>query len=54
MIERPTINNIVAVILAHAMSYSSVKKLTIGYFSKGTILGSHYPTDRVKLKYTYR
>ena len=51
VIERPRINNIVAVILAHAMSYSSVKKLTIGYLSKGTVLDCHYPTDRVNLVY---
>ena len=52
VIEEPRINKDVAVILAEAMNHSSVKNLTIGFFSKGTtVLGSHYPTDRVKLKY---
>ena len=50
VIEYPTMNKDVAVILAEAMSYSSVKKLTMGDFSKGTVLGCHYPTDRVNLK----
>ena len=53
VIEQPTINNIVALILAHAMSYSSVKNLTIGCLSEYIVLDCHYPTDRVKLKYWY-
>ena len=47
--KRPTIDNDVAVILAEAMNHSSVKNLTIARLSKGTVLGSHYPTDRVNL-----
>ena len=41
VIERPRINYDVAVILAEAMNHSSVKNLTIGYFSKGTVLDCH-------------
>ena len=51
VIERPRMLNDVAVILAEAMNHSSVKNLTMGCFSKGTVLGCHYPTDRVNLKY---
>ena len=38
-----------ATILAEAMNHSNVKKLEIGYVSKGTVLGCSYPTDRVKI-----
>ena len=51
VIEQPTINKDVAVILAEAMNHSSVKNLTIGYLSKGTVLDCHYPTDRVNFQY---
>ena len=56
VIEYPQMNKDAAVILAEAMNHSSVKKLTMGDFStKGIpVLDCHYPTDRVKLKYTYR
>ena len=43
-------NNDVAVILAEAMNHSSVKKLTIGVLSKGTVLDCNYPKDRVHLR----
>ena len=50
VIERPTMNNDVAVILAEAMNHSSVKNLSIGhYFDTLTVLDCHYPTDRVNL-----
>ena len=48
-IERPRMNKDVAVILAEAMNHSSVKKLTIRRFRKGTELDCHYPTDRVNI-----
>ena len=51
VIEYPPMNKDVAVILAEAMNHSSVKKLTIRRFRKGTELDCHYPTDRVNFQY---
>ena len=50
VIEDPEMNYDVAVILAEAMNHSSVKKLTTGVISKGTVLDYSYPTDRVELR----
>ena len=47
VVEDTKINNDVAVILAEAMNHSSVKKLSIGIFSEGTVLDCNYPKDRV-------
>ena len=53
MKEGPEMNNEVAVILAEAMNHSSVKKLTIGPLTKGTVLDCNYPKDRVHLSDSY-
>ena len=51
MVEDDSMTSETATILAEAMNRSNVKKLVIGYVSKGTVLDCTYPTDRVEIWY---